>query len=69
MVWTTPFELVDYEFYLPLFMEGLREQEFPYQFLARQVRIEFLLWFYVRRFTTGETHSVYANGFVRAWWS
>lgn len=39
-MWTTPFDAVDYGFYLPLFFEGLREQEFPYQFLARQGMVE-----------------------------
>lgn len=40
VVWTTPFDAVDYNFYLPLFFEGLREQQFPYQFLARQGMVE-----------------------------
>jgi hypothetical protein len=37
VLWQIPFEEVDYEHVMPLFWHGLREQEFPYQFLARQV--------------------------------
>jgi len=32
--WKVPIERIDYHHYLPLFMDGLRETEWPYNFLA-----------------------------------
>jgi hypothetical protein len=34
--WHVKFEEIDYELILPLFWAGLREQDFPYQFIARE---------------------------------
>lgn len=35
--WKVDFEKLDFHHYLPIFFDGLREEEEPYKFLARQV--------------------------------
>ena len=36
LLWMVPFEALDYDFYLPIFFEGLRERRDPCAFLARR---------------------------------
>jgi hypothetical protein len=35
--WKVNFDKLDYHHYLPIFFDGVREQEEPYKFMARQV--------------------------------
>ncbi|NXD51894.1 PACRG protein, partial [Corvus moneduloides] len=36
IAWKAEIENLDYHYFLPLFFDGLRETEFPYEFFARQ---------------------------------
>uniref|UniRef100_A0A7S1TRG1 Uncharacterized protein n=1 Tax=Phaeomonas parva TaxID=124430 RepID=A0A7S1TRG1_9STRA len=40
--WVCPLQSLDYEYYLPIFFEGIRCQRDPYRFLARQGVLELL---------------------------
>lgn len=42
MVWLQDFDTLDYFRLLPLFFDGIREEEEPYQFLAFQGCLELL---------------------------
>jgi hypothetical protein len=36
LTWKIPVEKLDFSYYLPLFFDGLREEEYPYNFIAKQ---------------------------------
>ena len=42
ILWKTPVTKLDYHHYLPLFFEGLRENEEPYRFIAEEGVYELL---------------------------
>jgi len=38
LAWKVEIQKLDFHHYLPIFFDGLREVEFPYAFVAEQVR-------------------------------